>query len=128
MPHSTSVPGRATNRSASWLAIVPDGTYSAASFPSSAAASDSRRRTVGSSPYASSPTSASAIARRISGVGVVTVSERRSTAPDGEGMPLPLGRCRALLHRPHEPFLRDGDALDAVAAEDRPQRQTATAR
>src|SRR4029079_16679649 len=34
--------------------------------------------TVGSSPKTSSPSSASAIARRISGVGCVTVSERRS--------------------------------------------------
>ena len=39
----------------------------------------SSRFTVGSSPYQSSPTSASAMARRISGVGRVTVSERRST-------------------------------------------------
>ena len=43
------------------------------------AASDCRRLTVGSSPYSSSPTSASAIARRISGVGVVNVSLRSST-------------------------------------------------
>src|SRR3954470_13599070 len=35
---------------------------------------------MGSSPYTSSPTSASAMARRISGVGLVTVSERRSTS------------------------------------------------
>src|SRR5258708_7999744 len=34
---------------------------------------------VGSSPKTSSPSSASAIARRISGVGMVSVSERRST-------------------------------------------------
>ena len=45
----------------------------------SRAASASSAMTVGSSPQTSSPTSASAIARRISGVGRVTVSERRST-------------------------------------------------
>ena len=39
-----------------------------------------RRLTVGSSPYWSSPTSASAMARRMAGVGRVTVSERRSTS------------------------------------------------
>src|SRR6185369_15940971 len=81
--HSTSVPRVASTRIASWFAIVPEGTYSAASLPSSPAANDSRRLTVGSSPYTSSPTSASAIARRISGVGLVTVSERRSTVADG---------------------------------------------
>ncbi len=43
--------------------------------------------TVGSSPKTSSPTSASAIARRIAGVGLVTVSERRSIG----------GRCIFLL-------------------------------
>jgi len=79
----TSSPGPASTPSASWLAMVPDGTSSAASVPRSAAASDCRRLTVGSSPYASSPTSASAIAARISGVGVVTVSERRSTTDIG---------------------------------------------
>ena len=39
---------------------------------------DRRRFTVGSSPYTSSPTSAAAIAIRISGVGRVTVSDRKS--------------------------------------------------
>ncbi len=48
--HSTSVPGRASTRSASWFAIVPDGTYSAASFPRSSAARSWNRLTVGSSP------------------------------------------------------------------------------
>src|SRR5207237_6516414 len=44
-----------------------------------AAASASSRCTVGSSPQTSSPTSARAMASRISGVGSVSVSERRST-------------------------------------------------
>src|SRR5579863_7303536 len=57
----------------------PVGTNSAASLPKSSAARRSNRFTVGSSPYTSSPTSASAIARRISGVGRVTVSLRKST-------------------------------------------------
>ncbi len=48
--HSTSVPGRASTRSASWFAIVPDGTYSAASFPRSSAARSWKRLIVGSSP------------------------------------------------------------------------------
>src|SRR2546429_6097115 len=61
----------------------PVGTNSAASFPKISAARFSSWLTVGSSPYTSSPTSASAIARRISGVGRVTVSLRRSTTPAG---------------------------------------------
>src|SRR5438067_1893297 len=61
--------------------MVPDGTYRAASMPTRSANASCSALTVGSSPYTSSPTSASAIARRISGVGRVTVSERRSTRP-----------------------------------------------
>ena len=43
----------------------------------------SSRLTVGSSPKTSSPTSASAMARRMAGVGRVTVSERRSITASG---------------------------------------------
>ena len=74
----TSSPGRVNSFSASWFAMCPDGTKSAASLPSSPATSSCSRLTVGSSPYWSSPTGASAIAARISGDGRVTVSERRS--------------------------------------------------
>src|SRR5574341_1490010 len=58
--------------------MVPEGTNSAASFPSTCAAISCRRLTVGSSPNTSSPTSASAMARRIPAEGLVTVSLRRS--------------------------------------------------
>ena len=58
----------------------PLGKSTAAPFPSRAATRSSSAFTVGSSPSASSPTSAVAIAARISGVGRVTVSLRRSTA------------------------------------------------
>src|SRR5712691_9074877 len=58
--------------------MVPEGTNSAASFPSNCAAISWRRLTQGSSPKTSSPTSASAMARRIPGEGLVTVSLRRS--------------------------------------------------
>src|SRR2546427_52199 len=61
----------------------PVGTNSAASLPKISAARFSSRLTVGSSPYTSSPTSASAMARRIAAVGRVTVSDRRSTKPSG---------------------------------------------
>src|SRR6185436_19261245 len=61
------------------LPIVPDATKTAASLPRREAAIASRRWTVGSSPHTSSPTSARAMASRISGVGSVSVSERRST-------------------------------------------------
>jgi hypothetical protein len=80
LPMRTSSPGRVCARSAIWLAMVPLGTSSAASVPSRSATRSCSARTVGSSPYTSSPTSASAMARRIPAVGRVTVSERRSIA------------------------------------------------
>src|SRR6185312_5175444 len=61
------------------LPIVPLGTNRAASLPIMAAARCSSLFTVGSSPYTSSPTSASAIAARIAAEGRVTVSLRKST-------------------------------------------------
>ncbi len=68
--------------------IEPEGTYTAASLPSIAATSASSAITVGSSPQTSSPTSASAIARRISGVGRVTVSERKSSVRTAAAYPV----------------------------------------
>src|SRR5258705_7494427 len=61
------------------LPRVPEATKSPAALPSRSAASASSRLTVGSSSQTSSPTSARAMASRISGVGSVSVSERRST-------------------------------------------------
>src|SRR5680860_1106489 len=58
--------------------MVPEGTKIAASLPSRADTCSSRRFMVGSSPNTSSPTSARAIAFRISASGRVTVSLRRS--------------------------------------------------
>src|SRR5919205_221779 len=75
---TTSWPGRVWSLTAIWFPIEPVGTKSAASFSKSSAARSCRRLTVGSSPYTSSPTSASAIARRIEGVGLVTVSLLKS--------------------------------------------------
>ena len=67
---------------------VPLETNRAASLPSLSAAASSRRFTVGSCLLPSSPTSASAMARRISGVGSVRVSLWKSTtcikAPPGD--------------------------------------------
>ena len=63
------------------LPIVPLATSSPASAPSSSADRSSSALTVGSSPKTSSPTSASAIARRMAGEGSVTVSDRRSIMP-----------------------------------------------
>ena len=54
----TSSPGRVSTRSATWFAIVPLGSQSAASLPSSAATRSCSALTVGSSPYWSSPTGA----------------------------------------------------------------------
>src|SRR3954451_25269098 len=89
-PATTAVPAAASSRRASWFPIVPDGTYSAAGLPTRSAKASCKALTVGSSPYTSSPTSASAIALRISAVGRVTVSERRSTSTTGHA----TGRAR----------------------------------
>ena len=78
------------------LPIEPDGTNSAASRPKTSAARACSRLTVGSSRNTSSPTSASAMARRIAAEGRVTVSERRSIGGmrpnDGRG-----SRCLSRL-------------------------------
>src|SRR4051812_2795846 len=138
--HSASVPGRAITRNASWFAIVPDGVYSAAWVPSTAAASDCRRLTVGSSPYSSSPTSASAIARRISGVGVVNVSLRSSTmlmrptsGPRTPGTRASTVRASGSapgsfrLHGPNQAFLHHRDRERAVVPVDEPFGEPARA-
>src|SRR5262245_55917181 len=87
-PATTSVPAGASTRNATWLAIVPDGTNRAASLPVSSAKRRCRRSTVGSSPKPSSPTSASAMAAGMAGLGRVTVSLRRST---GGGVGVGIG-------------------------------------
>src|SRR5689334_11271953 len=74
----TSSPMPQSEPMASWLAMVPVGTQTAASLPSIPATRASSALTVGSSPYTSSPTSAAAMALRIPWVGLVTVSLRRS--------------------------------------------------
>ena len=94
-------------RWASWatrLPIAPLATNSPASLPRSEAARSSSSMTVGSSPNTSSPTSASAIARRMAGVGLVTVSLRRSMrGMDGEyrldGGQGPLATRRRAIER-----------------------------
>src|SRR5215213_9181995 len=75
---STSSPLFVFTWTPTWLVIVPEGAYRAASLPSRSATYSSNRFTVGSSPKTSSPTGASSIARRIPSVGRVTVSLRRS--------------------------------------------------
>ena len=74
------------------LPIVPDGTNKADAFPNVSAIFSSSLITVGSSPKTSSPTSASAIARRIAGVGFVTVSDRMSITSGHSclGLPAPI--------------------------------------
>ena len=63
-----------------WAQWKVQSTYQRYSrVPASAATRRSSSMVVGSSPMTSSPTIASAIARRMAGVGLVTVSLRRST-------------------------------------------------
>ena len=69
---------RVLARTAPPRTIVPVAMKSAASFPKSLAACSSSFLVVGSKPCTSSSTSASTAAANISGVGMVTVSERRS--------------------------------------------------
>ncbi len=54
--------------------LVPEGRNIALSLPKSSATIAQRRRTVGSSSFCSSPTSAAIMNRRISAVGFVLVS------------------------------------------------------
>ena len=79
LPIRTVSPRPACASNATRLLCVPELTITAASLPSISAARSSRRFVVGSSPYTSSPSSASYIALRISGLGWLTVSLRRST-------------------------------------------------
>jgi hypothetical protein len=72
---TSSPPGRTWSRNAIALHMVPLGRKTAASWPSRSATRSQRALTVGSANDCSSPTSASAIARRIAGVGRVWVSE-----------------------------------------------------
>jgi len=78
-----SSPERALTRMPIRLPIVPLLTKRAASFPSRSAATSWRRLMEGSSPNTSSPRAAAAIASRISGLGIVSVSERMSTVAKG---------------------------------------------
>ena len=70
----TSSPRRQWTRMAAWLAIVPLGRKSASSLPRSSQTRSRSRLTVGSSIFCSSPTSASAMAFRMPGEGLVLVS------------------------------------------------------
>src|SRR3954465_5948597 len=67
--------------SAARFDCVPEGKKSPASWPKRSAHAAWRRFTVGSSPKTSSPTAASAMARRMAADGCVTVSLRRSIIP-----------------------------------------------
>ncbi len=70
----TSSPSRQWTRMAIWLAMVPLGRKTASSLPRSSQTRSRSRLTVGSSIFCSSPTSASAMAFRMPGEGLVLVS------------------------------------------------------
>ena len=74
----SSSPLRALTAMPIRLPIVPLGTNMAAALPIRAAATSSSLFVVGSSPKTSSPSGAVTMAWRISGLGIATVSERRS--------------------------------------------------
>src|SRR5262249_19567795 len=112
----SSSPGCVCDLMPIWLDIVPDGTYTAASLPNSAATRSSSRLTVGSSWKTSSPTSAACMEARMPGVGRVTVSLRRSI---GSGMSLiTLGWTPAVLQIPAVALLHQSDdaVLDVLEA------------
>src|SRR2546427_2364543 len=85
---TTSWPVRVWLTTETRLPMVPEATKSPAALPRRSAASASSRLTVGSSSQTSSPTWAGAMASRISGVGSVSVSERRSTMSCTGRLPL----------------------------------------
>src|SRR3954447_20279447 len=99
----SSPPGRMCRRIAISLHIVPEGRKTAASWPSSAATRSSSAMTVGSSRRCSSPTSARAIASRISGVGRVWVSEKRLTMCGLSSTKSRHGRHTDIRGPPHPP-------------------------
>src|SRR5215813_512188 len=117
--------------------MQPVGTNIAASLPKISAARASSRFTVGSSLYTSSPTSAAAIAWRISDVGFVTVSLRKSTTfcpavPvaftwSGSTSASTYGSFVDLLHQFHKNFVRYAQFLrrepyDISTSLDQPRR------
>src|SRR5579871_1164974 len=105
------MPGRVQHITEIRLPMEPDGTKRAASRSKISAARACRRLTVGSSPYTSSPTSASAMARRMAGVGLVTVSLRRSTMEFGSliGALLSGGAVKfARLHNLRQEIYQNG--------------------
>src|SRR5438477_644131 len=100
---TTSWPGRVCVTTETRLPCVPEVTKSPAGLPSRCAASASRRRTVGSSPQTSSPTSARAMASRISGVGCVSVSDLKSiTSCPAISLSLFLGSPRRAGPQPRD--------------------------
>src|ERR687895_1473361 len=114
----TSWPAWTKVRSAVWLAMVPVTVYRAASFPVSSAARSWRRLTVGSSPNQSSPTSASAMALRMAGDGLVTVSDRRSTRPIGR--PAYYGSLKRVLSALDTPITVNERTCDRCGGQNRP--------
>src|SRR6266849_1272176 len=112
---STSSPGRVCTLTAISLHMVPEGRKTAASLPRRSATISWSRFTVGSSPFCSSPTSASHMKRRMSGVGLVRVSLKRSITMEP---PLVLSSVsHGLVEEGHVVEVApDGEAaLDAVA-------------
>ncbi len=94
--------GRAAAARSGWPSC-PRARATRRACPARAAKAASSAITVGSSPAPSSPTSASAIARRIAGDGLVTVSDLRSTKPARSATPAsyrPGLRCRLYGARP----------------------------
>ena len=85
-------PGRVCTLTATRLHMVPVGSQSAASLPSSSATRACSRVTVGSSPFCSSPTSAAAMAARMPAVGRVSVSLKSETTPTASRRPGPAPR------------------------------------
>lgn len=76
--HATVMTSHLSTLMAIWLVIVPEGQNSPASCPNIRAAMACRSFTEGSSAQTSSPTCALIIVASIGGVGLVTVSDRRS--------------------------------------------------
>jgi hypothetical protein len=70
----TSSPSRQWTRMAAWLHIVPLGMKTASSLPRISQTRSRSRSTVGPRYFCSSPTSASAMAFRMPGEGLVLVS------------------------------------------------------
>src|ERR1051326_2281422 len=132
----TSSPGRQCTWIAISLHIVPEGRNTALSLPKSSATISQSLMTVGSWSFCSSPTAAAIMNRRISAVGLVLLSLKRSMSFVGimssglgagkgsAGLRFPFALCHSLAEESSAAFdAAGGEAADDLALDDHREDQ-----